>query len=134
VQGDARVLDDALPLWLTLLEPPEPCYPILEALIIDKRVLADAVWARIRRQFEANKIAAALYTMNYLPASQMPEKKLAQTVADTPLPWLGRVAERSSGSRMQRELAALAIQRVARNDPRMAADQLEKISGIDERR
>jgi soluble lytic murein transglycosylase len=90
-QGDARVLDDALPLWLTLLEPPEPCYPLLEALIIDKRVLADAVWARIRRQFEANKIAAALYTMNYLPASQMPEKKLAQTVVDTPLPWLGRL-------------------------------------------
>jgi soluble lytic murein transglycosylase len=30
---------------------------------------------------------------------------------------------------MQRELAALAIQRLARNDPRMAADQLEKIGG-----
>ncbi|MEF8714280.1 MAG: transglycosylase SLT domain-containing protein [Accumulibacter sp.] len=129
VQGDPRVLDDALPLWLTLLEPPEPCYPILEALIIDKRVLADAVWARIRRQFEANKIAAALYTMNYLPASQMPEKKLAQTVVDTPLPWLGRLPSDFSGSRAQRELAALAIQRLARNDPRTAADQLEKIGG-----
>lgn len=128
-QGDPRVLDDALPLWLTLLEPPEPCYPILEALIIDKRVLADAVWARIRRQFEANKIAAALYTMNYLPASQMPEKKLAQTVVDTPLPWLGRLPSDFSGSRAQRELAALAIQRLARNDPRTAADQLEKIGG-----
>lgn len=128
-QGDPRALDDALPLWLTLLEPPEPCYPILEALIIDKRVLANAVWARIRRQFEANKIAAALYTMNYLPASQMPEKKLAQTVVDTPLPWLGRLPSDFSGSRVQRELAALAIQRLARNDPRMAADQLDKIGG-----
>nr|MBP6708844.1 lytic transglycosylase [Accumulibacter sp.] len=56
---DARVLDDSLPLWLNLLEPPESCYPILEALIIEKRVLADAVWARIRRQFEANKLTAA---------------------------------------------------------------------------
>ncbi|TMQ74717.1 lytic transglycosylase domain-containing protein [Candidatus Accumulibacter phosphatis] len=128
-QGDPRVLDDALPLWLTLLEPPEPCYPVLEALIIDKRVLADAVWARIRRQFEANKIAAALYSMNYLPSSQMPEKKLAQTVVDTPLPWLGRLPSDFSGNRAQRELAALAIQRLARNDPRMAADQLEKIGG-----
>jgi soluble lytic murein transglycosylase len=95
-----------LPLWLTLLEPPEPCYPVLEALIIDKRVLADAVWARIRRQFEANKIAAALYTMNYLPASQTPDKKLAQTVIDAPLPWLIRLPGDFSGSRMQRELAA----------------------------
>jgi soluble lytic murein transglycosylase len=128
-QGDATVLDAALPLWLTLLEPPEPCYPILEALILGKRVLADAVWARIRRQFEANKISAAIYTMNYLPASQAPDKKLAQTVADTPLPWLSKLPSDFSGNRMQRELATLAIQRIARNDPRMAADQLERIAG-----
>ena len=128
-QGDPRAMDDALPLWLTLLEPPDACYPVLEALIVNKRVLADAVWARIRRQFEANKIAAAIYSMNYLPASQMPDKKLAQVVADSPLPWLNKLPSDFSGSRMQRELAVLAIQRVARNDPRVAADQLEKIAG-----
>jgi soluble lytic murein transglycosylase len=128
-QGDKRVGDDALSLWLTLAEPPDSCYPVLEALIVDKRVLADSVWARIRRQFEANKIAAAIYSMNYLPASQMPDKKLAQVVADSPLPWLNKLPSDFSGSRMQRELAVLAIQRVARNDPRVAADQLEKIAG-----
>jgi soluble lytic murein transglycosylase len=127
-QGDARALDDALPFWLNLLEPPEACYPVLEALILDKRVLADAVWARIRRQFEANKMAAALYSMNYLPASQMPDKKLAQTVVETPLPWLIRLPADFSGNRAQRELAALAIQRVARNDPRVAAEQLARIA------
>jgi hypothetical protein len=133
-QGDATVLDAALPLWLTLLEPPEPCYPVLEALILEKRVLADAVWARIRRQFEANKISAAIYTMNYLPASQAPDKKLAQTVADTPLPWLSKLPSDFSANRMQRELATLAIQRIARNDPRMAADQLERIAPVAEGR
>lgn len=127
-QGDASALDDALPLWLTLIEPPDPCYPLLEALIVEKRVLADAVWARIRRQFEANKIAAAIYSMNYLPPSQTPDKKVAQMVADAPLPWLTRLPSDLAGSRMQRELAVLAIQRVARNDPRMAADQLNRIS------
>jgi soluble lytic murein transglycosylase len=125
---DARVLDDSLPLWLNLLEPPESCYPILEALIIEKRVLADAVWARIRRQFEANKLTAAFYTMNYLPANQTPDKKLAQTVAESPLPWLTRLPGDFSGNRLQRELAVLAIQRIARNDPRMAAEQLERIA------
>jgi soluble lytic murein transglycosylase len=102
--------------------------PGLEALIVEKRVLADAVWARIRRQFEANKMAAAMYTMNYLPASQTPDKKLAQTVADTPLPWLIKLPSDFSANRMQRELATLAIQRIARNDPRVAADQLERIA------
>ena len=79
--GDTRVYDEAMPLWLTLIEPPESCYPVLEGLIIEKRVLADQVWARIRRQFEANKLAAARYTMNYLPASQTPDAKLAQAVS-----------------------------------------------------
>jgi soluble lytic murein transglycosylase len=122
------VLDDALPLWLTLLEPPEPCYPVLEALILEKRVLADAVWARIRNQFEANKTTAAAYSMNYLPPSQTPDKKLAQTIIDAPLPWLGRLPGDFSGNRMQRELAILGIQRIARNDPRMAAQQLQRIA------
>ncbi|MBV5276511.1 lytic transglycosylase, partial [bacterium] len=63
-RDDASMLDEAAPLWLTLLEPPEPCYPVLEALIVEKRVLAEQVWQRIRRQFEANKMSAARYSMN----------------------------------------------------------------------
>ncbi|WP_291988681.1 lytic transglycosylase domain-containing protein [Candidatus Accumulibacter sp. ACC007] len=127
-RGDPTMLDDALPLWLTLLEPPEPCYPVLELLILEKRVLADAVWARIRNQFEANKTTAAAYSMNYLPPSQTPDKKLAQTIIGAPLPWLIRLPGDFSGNRMQRELAVLGIQRIARNDPRMAAQQLQRIA------
>ena len=65
--------------------------------------------------------------MNYLPPSQTPDTKLAQTVADAPLPWLTRLPSDFATNRMQRELAALAIQRIARNDPRMAADQLTRL-------
>jgi soluble lytic murein transglycosylase len=127
-QGDPSMLDDALPLWLSLLEPPEPCYPVLEALILEKRVLADLVWARIRNQFEANKTTAAAYSMNYLPPSQTPDAKLAQTIITAPLPWLIRLPSDFSANRMQRELAILGIQRIARNDPRMAAQQLQRIA------
>lgn len=126
-RGDASMLDEAMPLWLTLIEPPEPCYPVLEALILEKRVLADGVWARIRRQFEANRTPAARYSMNYLPASQTPDNKTALAVSDSPLPWLVKQAASLSSSRMNRELAVLAISRVARNDPRMASDQLGRI-------
>ena len=128
-RGDASALDAAMPLWLTLLEPPEPCYPLLEALILEKRVLADEVWARIRRQFEANKMAAARYSMNYLPASQTPDARLAESVINQPLPWLVKLPANFSDSRMSRELAALAIQRIARNEPGVAADQLRRIEG-----
>ncbi|MFB0935289.1 MAG: transglycosylase SLT domain-containing protein [Propionivibrio sp.] len=125
VRGDARMLDDAMPLWLNLIEPPESCYPVLEALILEKRVLADGVWARIRRQVEAGRLAGARYSMNYLPQSQTPDAKTALAVTDSPMQWLVKTS--LSNSRMHRELAALAIGRIARSDPRMAAEQLEKI-------
>ena len=86
-RGDATMLDDALPLWTTLLEPPEPCYPVLEALIWEKRVLADEVWVRVRRQVEANKIAAAArYSTNYLPPSQTPTAGQFDAAVDKPMP------------------------------------------------
>ncbi len=126
-KGDARVLDDAVPLWLNLVDPPEGCYPVLEALIIDKRVLADEVWARIRRQFEANKLSAARYSMNYLPPSQTPDARTALAVSEASMSWLAKTAP--ANTRLYRELAALAIARLARNDPRIAAEQLERLGG-----
>lgn len=126
LRGDASMLDEAMPLWLNLVEPPEACYPVLEALILEKRVLADAVWVRIRRQIEANKLAGARFTMNYLPASQTPGSALAAEVIDKPMPWLAKRTASATMSRMYRELTALAISRVASNDPRMAAEQLGK--------
>ena len=126
LRGDAGMLDDAMPLWLTLIEPPESCYPVLEALILEKRVLADGVWERIRRQVEAGRLAGARYSMSYLPQSQTPDAKTAKAVTDSPMPWLVKTS--LSNSRMHRELAALAVARVARSDPRMAAEQLEKIA------
>ncbi|MDQ5959684.1 MAG: soluble lytic murein transglycosylase [Pseudomonadota bacterium] len=126
-RSDASMLDDAMPLWLTLLEPPEPCYPVLEALIWEKRVIADEVWARVRRQFEANKIAAARYTTNYLPTSQTPTSAQLEAVIDRPMPTLAKLPANWSEKRLGRELSALAIQRIAKNDPRQAAEQLEKL-------
>jgi soluble lytic murein transglycosylase len=130
-RGDAAMLDEAMPLWLALLEPPEPCYPVLEALIVEKRVLAEQVWLRIRRQFEANKMSAARYSMNYLPASQTPDMKVAEAVAEKPLPWLAKwpagTSANDPSNRLNRQLAALAISRIARNDPSLAAEQLGKI-------
>ena len=127
--GDAGMLDEAMPLWLTLIEPPEGCYPVLEALIVSKRVLADDVWARIRRQIEASRPGAARFSMNYLPPSQTPEAKTAQAVTESSLAWLAKLPANFAQSRMQRELAAIAVARVARNDPRMAAEQLARLEG-----
>jgi hypothetical protein len=89
-----------------LLEPPEPCYPVLEALISKSASSPMLVWARIRNQFEANKIHRRRVHMNYLPPSQTPDKKLAQTIIDRAAALADQLPSDFSGNRMQRELAA----------------------------
>lgn len=126
-RGDKAALDEALPLWLSLLEPPDSCQPVLEALIWEKKVLARDVWARIRRQFEANRTNWAKATTHYLPASQSPEDRQMDAVVDRAMATLVKLPANWAATRAGRELAALAIQRVAMNDPRAAADQLEKL-------
>lgn len=126
---DSTALDEAQALWLTLLEPPEACVPVIEALIWEKRVLADDVWARIRRQFEINRTAWAKATMTYLPPSQTPDPKQADAVIDRAMATLVKLPPNWASNRLGRELAALAVQRIAMNDPRAAADQLERLGG-----
>ncbi|MGE5493052.1 MAG: transglycosylase SLT domain-containing protein [Actinomycetota bacterium] len=126
-RGDKTALDDAQPLWLGLLEPPDACQAVLEALIWEKRVLADDVWTRIRRQFEANRTNWAKATMHYLPASQSPDGRQVDAVVDKAMATLVKLPANWAATRLGRELAALAVQRVAMNDPRAAAEQLEKL-------
>lgn len=129
IRKDAGVLDDIQPLWTSLLEPPEACVPVLEALIWEKRVLADDVWLRVRRQFEANRTSWGKATMFYLPDSQAPDPKQVDAVIDKAMAYLVKLPGNWAATRSGRELAALAVQRVAINDPRIAVEQLEKLQG-----
>ncbi|MGV0975733.1 MAG: transglycosylase SLT domain-containing protein [Azonexus sp.] len=127
--GDKTALDEAQQLWLTMLEPPEACRAVLDVLIRDNRLATDDVWARTRRQFEANRTGPAKFTLAALPASQAVDAKALDKVIDSPLGYLAKQPANWSGSRTGRELAALAIQRIAANDPRAAATELEKLLG-----
>ena len=126
-RNDGDALDEAMPLWLKLVDTPEACYPVLEALIIGKRIQADDVWARIRRQFETNRLSGARHTMNYLPESQTPDAKVLQAFTKSPTRWLAKLPINALSQRKNQELAALAISRIARNDPAAAAEQLARI-------
>ena len=127
-KGDASMAEEARTLWFSLVEPPAACLDVLETLVIDKRVGVDDVWARVRRQFEANRPGNARYSLNWLPQSQTPGDKELAAVTDTPMPWLAKQSPKTLESRKGRELVALAISRIARNDPRMAAGQLQKFA------
>ncbi|UCV28464.1 lytic transglycosylase domain-containing protein [Ferribacterium limneticum] len=128
-RDDRSVLAEAEKLWLTMLEPPEPCRPILDALVASQKMTADDVWARARRQLEANRPSWTKTTLNYLPDSQMPDSRSLDSAVSSAMSYLVRQPGNWNNSRAGRELAAFAIQRLATNDPRVAADELEKIKG-----
>lgn len=129
-QRDASVLDEVVPLWLGLPDAPEACRPVLEALIWEKRALADNVWQRIRRQVEANRLGSARSTMVYLPPSQTPDPRELDLLVDRPIIAVVSWANQSSLSKAQRELAALAISRLARGNPTQAAQQFARLEAM----
>jgi soluble lytic murein transglycosylase len=110
-----------------MLEPPEPCRPVFDALVTSQRMDAEAVWTRARRQVEANRPSWAKTTLNYLPDSQTPDGKALDQALNSAMGYLARLPANWSNSRSGRELAVFAIQRIATNDPRVAADELEKL-------
>jgi len=65
--------------------------------------------------------------LTVLPPSQTPDAQTALAATDKPMPWLAKLPSTFAGSRMNRELAALAISRIARSDPSMAAERLGRI-------
>lgn len=126
-RGEAAALDDARALWLTQLDVPEGCLPVFNALVAQGKVGTSDVWARVRRQVETGKAGAARNTTQYLPEGQTPAAKLFDLVLDKPLPYLVKQPANALDNRTNRELAVLAIGRIAKNDPAMAAEQLERL-------
>jgi soluble lytic murein transglycosylase len=126
-RNDRAVLAEAEKQWLTLLEPPEPCRPLLDAVVTNQRITTDDIWTRARRQLEANRPTWAKTTLNYLPEGQTPDSRSFDSMVNSPMGYLVRQPSNWSNSRAGRELAAFAIQRMATNDPRQAADELARI-------
>lgn len=127
-RDDRSVLAEAEKLWLTQLDPPEACTPVIEALLFGRRLGADDLWARARRQIEANRTGPARTTLGYLADSQVPDARSFEAALGG-MGYLARLNGDWAASRTGRELVAIAIQRVATNDPRAAAEQLERLQG-----
>ena len=125
-RGERSVLDEVAKQWLVQLEPADSCKPVFDALVSAQRVDADDVWQRARRQIEVNRPARAKATLDYLPDSQAPDDKSFDSATRNAASYLAHQSGSWSARRSNRELTAIAIQRLASNDPQYAAEQLEK--------
>jgi soluble lytic murein transglycosylase len=100
------------------------CVDLINALAVSQQFTADDVWQQIRLAYEQNytntgsKIADAL-------GQQRPDQSVFDTAASTPPLYLARGVGRDTSSH---QLALVAITRMARNDPAMAAASFSSVA------
>ncbi len=128
-RGDAAALEEARPLWFGASELPESCQPLMARLVAERRLDSEDIWQRLRRLLEARKLAAAAAAAAWLPPGQAPSAKQLAAIADKPMRHLAMLPADFAASRLGREMALFAVQRIARNDPPQAARQWQAIRG-----
>jgi soluble lytic murein transglycosylase len=126
-RNDPSVAGEALGLWSSLPDLPETCLALMRDLVAAGSLDADAIWERAHSQLESNRLAPAKAALALLPARDAPSGKALDAALDRPAVYLAKLPADFSESRAGRELALVALQRVARSEPRQAADSLQKL-------
>jgi len=124
-KGEDTVFDQAKVAWLEPRELPDGCNALVETFVRDGRFRVREVWQRARVLFEAAQLSAAQRVLEYLPADEAPDAKMLSQAATAPEKFLA--GGPSLDKRPQRELALLALMRIARNEPRAAAEFLRTL-------
>jgi soluble lytic murein transglycosylase len=128
LQKDSSALDEARPAWFSAVELPSACDPVIDQLVTEKRLSQDDVWQRVRRLLEANNVGEARRAAAYLPERDAPSAKSLAAVMANPARYLDKKLPKNfSASRLGRETALFAVQRLARQDPQEAAERWRKM-------
>jgi soluble lytic murein transglycosylase len=112
------------------------CFAPLGRLAASGEIASAAVWERLRRLWATGKLKDARAVAGWLPAHEAPAAKAVDAVVEHPARHLARLPEHLFDSRRDRELAGLAVLRMARADARVAAARWQDIEHripVDER-
>ena len=132
-QQDESALAELKTIWRAPRELPDSCANLVQAALAQpgpvpapgetpapSRWDTAQLWERFRILTEANLNTAAKRLLNTLPRGEAPDTKQVDAVLASPVKYLERPAPDLS-RRSARELYILAVSRVARNDPQLAA-------------
>jgi soluble lytic murein transglycosylase len=108
------------------MEPPDACYRVFEGLIEDRKLGADDVWLRMRRLAAVDKTGGVRTIAQYLPTSQAPDDASLNQALDKAVVYLVKLPG-GTLSKTQRELAALALIRMAKSDPGSAYERYQRV-------
>ena len=122
-RSDDSAYDEAKSMWLEPKELPDGCATLGEKMISDGKLRVKDVWQRARVLFDNAQLSAAQRVLDYLPADEMPDPKMLSQAATTPERLLAAPPQ-DLKPRHAREMVLLALVRLARTDPRGAADLL----------
>jgi len=115
---------EAEKLWLNITDVPEGCQAFFSYL---GEYLPDApFWQRARLMIERGKKSALQQTLRALPNKDLLEARQFSQLWDQPLAWLNRQRQDATTTRNRKEIVALAIGRLATNNPDLAITQLER--------
>ncbi len=115
MQGQSNALPEAEFLWLTGADQPATCDALFELMKRNGVLTDDDVWARMRLAFQANRVTVARAVARYLSEPvDVSRLKIFDKVYENPQRMLEK-RQLSLNSRLGRELALYAIERVARN-------------------
>ena len=96
------------------------CQALAETLVTARKIDADELWAWVRHAFDANALTAARKFAALLPPREAPAPGVLEAIYDRSAQWLAR-SHGAPATRLQRELATLALVRMARADPEPTA-------------
>jgi soluble lytic murein transglycosylase len=126
--GDASTLAGLAPLWLSARDLPAGCDTLAGQAIAGGGYGSREIWQRFRVLAEAGRISSARKLLKQLPDAEAPKPglrafgKKIDRVLRSPIKYLLQLPEELH-TRAGRELALLALSRIAKSEPQAAADR-----------
>ncbi|MEG2045779.1 MAG: transglycosylase SLT domain-containing protein [Comamonas sp.] len=122
-QGKApkNVAEEAVRLWHTQSANDDGCANLAASLYANKQLKEEAIWQRARLGAELNRQGQTSRAVGIV-APEMQSQ--VSDVFASPIKYLSGTSKNARGN-VRRELALLAIIRMAANDPAQAADQMD---------
>ncbi len=122
-RADHGAYEDAQAMWREPKELPAGCTALAEKMMAAGKLDTAQIWDRVQLLLDHGQVAAAKRSLGYLPKADAPDERLLQQAAGAPQRVLAHPPARLE-RRATREMLRFAFVRLARTDPRPAAEIL----------
>ena len=123
---DPLLAEDTRALWRSLVDLPEACDDFFRTAFQLSLLNDGDIWDRAQRQVEAGRYAHARKALAYLPKGHQVDDRVWAAMNNKSMQFLDGIAANANAGTRNRELAVLAILRLARQAPAEAADYLTR--------